>query len=389
MLDGLQVGRAAAAIMVVLFHANVFILPDKLLDGTRAGNVFNMGYAGVEFFFVLSGFIMFYVHRKDFGVEGRAARFMRKRLFRIYPIYWVVLSGLLALYFAMPGRGPEMARDPQAIIGSYLLLPMPHEPILNVAWTLQHEMLFYVIFALVVMNLRLGMLAFVIWMAGCVANLGAEPQGYVRAFIFSAYNILFLFGMAAALVFRRIEGRAALPVLLAGLALFFAVGLSEAVWHVSWNEDLRTILFGLGAALAVTALAAGALIPATGRARVSEHAPASAPGPRRTLTPPGGPGASPGRMAGPGRGAGLRRFSPLRAGVFLGDASFAIYLTHLPAMSFLAVILAKLGLPALLPPLAVLVLVCGLAIAVGCLVHVYVEKPLNRALRPLTQVATA
>jgi len=58
-------------------------------------------------------------------------------------------------------------------------------------------------------------------------------------------------------------------------------------------------------------------------------------------------------------------------------------------MSFLAVILAKFGLPALLPPLALLVLVCGLAIAVGCLVHVYVEKPLNRALRPLTQVATA
>ena len=63
-LDGLQAGRAIAALMVVAFHANVFILPSKIFDGVGAGSVFNMGYAGVEFFFVLSGFIMFFVTLK-------------------------------------------------------------------------------------------------------------------------------------------------------------------------------------------------------------------------------------------------------------------------------------------------------------------------------------
>ncbi len=53
-LDGLQCGRAVATLMIVAFHANVFILPDRLLDGVKASRVFNMGYAGVELFFVLA-----------------------------------------------------------------------------------------------------------------------------------------------------------------------------------------------------------------------------------------------------------------------------------------------------------------------------------------------
>lgn len=54
MLQGLQCGRAVAALLVVIFHANSFLLPNRLYDGLHAGRLFNFGYAGVEFFFVLS-----------------------------------------------------------------------------------------------------------------------------------------------------------------------------------------------------------------------------------------------------------------------------------------------------------------------------------------------
>lgn len=70
-LHAIQAGRAVAAIMVVAYHANDFVLPLRLYDGRIAWRGFGMGYVGVEFFFVLSGFIMFYVHRQDFGHPWR------------------------------------------------------------------------------------------------------------------------------------------------------------------------------------------------------------------------------------------------------------------------------------------------------------------------------
>jgi peptidoglycan/LPS O-acetylase OafA/YrhL len=81
----LQAGHAIAALIVVAFHANVFILPDRLYHGGAASRAFNMGYAGVEFFFVLSGFIMFYVHAKDFSLPHWAPDFLRKCIGRINP----------------------------------------------------------------------------------------------------------------------------------------------------------------------------------------------------------------------------------------------------------------------------------------------------------------
>lgn len=81
-LDGLQAGRAVAAVMVVLYHLTVYFLPEHYYGGEKVGpGLFKMGYAGVEFFFVLSGFIMVFVHMRDFGVPERAPRFLEKPLF--------------------------------------------------------------------------------------------------------------------------------------------------------------------------------------------------------------------------------------------------------------------------------------------------------------------
>jgi len=54
-LTTLQAGRAIAAIMVVLFHIEIFIFPDRLYPGQGAFKPFEIGYSGVEFFFALSG----------------------------------------------------------------------------------------------------------------------------------------------------------------------------------------------------------------------------------------------------------------------------------------------------------------------------------------------
>ena len=70
-LTTLQAGRAIAAIMVVLFHIEIFIFPDRLYPGQGAFKPFEIGYSGVEFFFALSGFLMAYIHTRHFDQPER------------------------------------------------------------------------------------------------------------------------------------------------------------------------------------------------------------------------------------------------------------------------------------------------------------------------------
>lgn len=325
-LDGLQAGRAVAAIMVVAFHGNIFILPDRLYDGDRASAAFNMGYAGVEFFFVLSGFIMVFAHRRDFGIPARFTTFMAKRIVRIYPIYWIIFAILTVGYLLVPSMGPELARDPVAIATSFLLWPMPYDPIMSVAWTLKHEMLFYLVFSLLILHPTLGAMVFGIWIMVCFVSSSVLQMGYPWDFVFSVYNVLFLLGVAAALTYQRLDVLTARVLLVAGSIGFLAVGLSEAIGDVVWDFELRTICFGLTAAVVVLGLAAGSLRPPA------------------WLT-------------------------------FLGDASYAIYLVHLPALSVLAIVLKKLGAPWDLPPLAMLLFVSLLATGAGAIAHFLIERP--------------
>lgn len=328
MLNGLQCGRAIAALMVAVFHANVFLLPKNFYNGEGAGAAFNFGYAGVEFFFVLSGFIMALVHRRDFGQPAQATKFLRKRILRIYPIYWVILTLLLAIYFASPGRGPEHAREPFAILTSYLLWPTTDGPIMQIAWTLQHEMLFYAVFTLLIVHLRLGMIAFGIWMMACVLSLGSwSEMPYPMGFILKAHNLLFLFGIVAALMYKRLSRDVARLFFFSGTALFVGLGLTETLTAIDLPHNLLPLGYGLGATLAVIGLARGEL-----------------PAPRWL--------------------------------VFLGNASYAIYLVHLPVMNIAAVPLRKAGVQDMLPPLVMLALITVIVTIAGSLAHVYLEKPL-------------
>ena len=61
---------------------------------------------------------------------------------------------------------------------------------------------------------------------------------------------------------------------------------------------------------------------------------------------------------------------------FLGDASYSIYLVHIPAISFAGIVLVKLGAPWGLPPLGMMAVMTIYAVAAGAIVHLFVEKPL-------------
>jgi exopolysaccharide production protein ExoZ len=333
-LDGLQAGRAFAALMVTAFHANSYLLPDVLYAGRDAGSAFNMGYAGVEFFFVLSGFIMILVHARDFDRPERAGRFFLKRILRIYPLYWLILGTLLVVYQLVPALRPVNARDPGAILTSVLLWPVAGVPIMQVAWTLSFELLFYLIFGIIILRQRVGLGIAGLWFALCLVTLLFLTPSWPLSFLLSPYNLLFGFGMIAARSWQKLSVPSARVLLAAGLVVFVATGLSEVVDGIVWSHGWRTVCYGLGAAAMVTGLAAKA-IPVD------------------------------------------------RLSVLLGDASYSIYLVHLPAMGLFVKVAMRFGAPWFMPPglaLAVLVVVGASA---GVLVHLWLERPLLRALQRL------
>lgn len=136
-LQGIQYLRAIAALAVVLFHA-----------AERSEMNFAIGAAGVDVFFVISGFIMVVISHRRPQTPGA---FLKDRFLRIAPVYWIVTS--VMILGAAAGLFPNLVLDPLHVLGSYLFLPIASPnggalwPVLVQGWTLNYEMFFYVSFA--------------------------------------------------------------------------------------------------------------------------------------------------------------------------------------------------------------------------------------------------
>ena len=136
-LYGIQYLRALAALAVVLFHA-----------AERSGGHFRIGAAGVDVFFVISGFIMWTMSERR---PVTPLRFLADRLQRIAPSYWIVTA--IMIVGALAGLFPNMRLTAGHIAGSLLFIPVRSPsngeiwPLLVQGWTLNFEMFFYVLFA--------------------------------------------------------------------------------------------------------------------------------------------------------------------------------------------------------------------------------------------------
>ncbi|EPE97347.1 acyltransferase family protein [Rhizobium grahamii] len=136
-LYGIQYLRAFAALAVVVFHA-----------AERTGEHFAIGAAGVDVFFVISGFIMWVISdRRPMTPQG----FLLDRIRRIAPSYWLVTGVMIA--GAVVGLFPNLKLTGAHILASLLFIPAPSPstgdiwPVLVQGWTLNFEMFFYVLFA--------------------------------------------------------------------------------------------------------------------------------------------------------------------------------------------------------------------------------------------------
>jgi exopolysaccharide production protein ExoZ len=139
----IQVLRFAAAFVVVLFHAHVALVrsfPHHLAD--QIDHAFQVGASGVHIFFVISGFVMVYTSIRSRLTSGG---FLKRRLIRIYPIYWVIFTTYLVVHQFLGNPYHVSVGD---IVKAALLLPGYSAMVIGPGWTLSFEMYFYVCFAL-------------------------------------------------------------------------------------------------------------------------------------------------------------------------------------------------------------------------------------------------
>lgn len=136
----IQYMRGIAAILVVLFHYR-FMLNNRYAQ-EDLGNIFSYGGLGVDIFFMISGFIISFSTKSDFSRRN----FVLKRLFRIFPVYWIIL--FIILFFA-----DNIKFDANFLKSMFLIQwdyssagPFFGYSTLITAWTLSFEMTFYTLF---------------------------------------------------------------------------------------------------------------------------------------------------------------------------------------------------------------------------------------------------
>jgi peptidoglycan/LPS O-acetylase OafA/YrhL len=326
----LQSVRGIAAIAVAAYHLT-FSMPGKPLEWLT-----QRGYLGVDLFFVLSGFIILHVHAADVGVPSAWSSYIRKRIARVYPLYWAVTIAMIAGgvigagHKRIPTAWVDWITTLSLIRFSDYLAPLPP------AWTLYHEIAFYLIFSILVVNRRIGMAFFVIW-ASLILLLFSYPDHDHPTFLgtfLGAYNLNFIFGMSAYLACDRLAPRAAKGILVLGVLAFFVLAYADVSGY--WTNALRP---GYGVSLA--AMLAGAV-------RLEKLS------------------------------NGLR----LGVLVFLGDASYSIYLMHESLESRCQKWITQLvGTHAPVSLTYSIILVT--AVLVACVLHQVVEKPLLSGCRTL------
>jgi exopolysaccharide production protein ExoZ len=206
-IDGLQILRAIAVFLVAWLHGG------QMLGDWRVAELPHFGAFGIDIFFVISGFIMSSVLLRTKQAPGAGATwgFLKRRLIRIFPIYWVF--AVLESFRLLHGHGFFL----QNYFPSFLLLPglYPRYPlVLGFSWTMIFEMFFYYVLAAILLVTVKRAVPVSIALFGAAVLLG-EVIGIQRPFwiTFSSPILLeFIFGAVAAVAFLRFGQRRRLGI---------------------------------------------------------------------------------------------------------------------------------------------------------------------------------
>ncbi|SEG73423.1 acyltransferase family protein [Sphingobacterium lactis] len=340
-IDSLQFIRAFAAIIV----ANSHIWNDGLLWG-----IFNeFGGFGVDLFFVLSGFIMCLTVKLDLGSNFKnSAYFLNRRITRIFPIY--LICAIPLLIFVTKAEGVQSV---YYYLGNILLLPsFTNDPdyrlVLPPGWTLIYEMFFYYIFSLIllfshnrfqILNIIGGILVSMVIIVQALGIQGPQLSWANFSYIIGdSLLVNFALGIIVYYIYERYNGKININIFWA--LLFFTIICGVSITMIYFKIP-RFLANGIPAFLAIIVFVFVKNSWFQGRL---------------------------GRKL-----------------VFIGDASYSIYLTHF-YFSFFKPDFLSLG-KIYIKNESFLINFVGIscmigAILGGCLFFTFVEKPLIKVFSP-------
>ena len=336
-IRSIQALRAIAALFVVVYHTTI-LWQDKAGLPVRWEN----GNAGVDQFFVVSGFIMVY---KSGRLRTKASSwhgFIVARLVRVVPMYWLTTAAKLVSIAAVPSLVLHTVTTPWNIVASFLFVPSLDgagfmKPVLVVGWTLSFEMMFYVAFA--------------------------------AALLFTADPLVVVAPAMAALALLYTAHQADWPPaasLADPIVLEFVLGM--IVGRLTLRGKLSRLPMAVAFAGLVVGLLCVALVPTSGSwQRVSIWGVASA----ITLT-------SVVRLD-PWLGSRISAWI-----VLAGEASYSLYLTHTFALPVVGAALVRIGLRGYLLG-GVMIPACIASTAILAIAtYRWIETPLTRWLQNVT-----
>jgi exopolysaccharide production protein ExoZ len=326
MILGIQYLRAIAALMVVFHHSRNFF-------GSHGHDLTSVGAAGVDIFFVISGFVMAHSTR-NFDNHGRlaiqASHFLQNRIVRIVPLYWLallwqakdeIINGAVTL----------------GLIGDFFFIPrfLPPKfvniwPILVPGWTLNYEMFFYVLFGIAMLmgKSRYAVLT-TVFITLATFGLFIHSNNAPVRFYTSPLLLEFLFGIVLYKARDYYTGLISRNTAIMVLILGFALLAMRSPYLGRFLADGIPAVFIVGSAIIVF-----------------EN----------------------------------KRLPMLQ---LMGDASYSIYITHLFALKY-AVQLAhlfKLNDPSPVNMVLALIMQIIIATIVGVIVHKIIEKPVTSFLQ--------
>jgi len=325
--------------LVVMFHLNE--MSAKRLNQVTFFNLFQGGWSGVDYFFVLSGFIMVYVHGSAIGKKNQLKSFLLKRGVRIYPIYWIITLTVLCFFLVIPSFANNKDLSLGKVFWSLLLLPQNEQPILDVGWTLIHEIYFYFLFSIAIwLKPKHSVPILSTWLFVTILHfckiVKFPASSFVLNLVFGNINLEFVLGCFAAYIVIKYNNK-----------------LGKYRWILFGIANLGYVILGMLVAwrniefdrLTTFAMLAAMLIIAASSIDLKD---------------------SP-------------KIPYLL--IFLGDASYSIFLTHGPVISVSTKIVQKANLGKYFDGFFAPALLALFSVVFGCIFYSLIEKPLTVFLR--------
>ena len=259
-LQFIQLLRGIACILVALMHITVTFSQTYHLP--FLWNIFKFGGGGVDIFFVLSGFIITYSNKQYITKPASIGKFLKKRMIRIFPIYWIIISLLLVFQLLLPSfYRTHFQLTAVNIFNTYFLLPN-HEMINGVSWSLTNEMFFYILFILAllipskkfILLVLFVYLAFLLVLPAIPITSSNNSNGFTQLLLFPM-NIEFLLGILVVFLLEKFPKTWCFPFLIMGAGCF----IFSAVFYIKIlqffnGEYVRVIMFGFPSFLIILSL---------------------------------------------------------------------------------------------------------------------------------------